>query len=675
LTAVNTSTTGFASDVEAREGPGQTAPQSPGTRPNDNRFAPQASPEVSGRLLKLRRLARKQVIEPFLAEFDHRYVWLAALAVIVGLFISLILVFTSGKLLYGSDYPGVYSLSDLPISPTPSTLLTAVCITLGAGNIYLGFYFAYAVSAWLCLVGIFLLAQEIGRDVLPEGLWKWCGLTAATLFLFSPSAFFDSYTSLMTNVSLYAAGFLLFLFCLVRWFRSRRGNVQCTYRTAVCAGLGLGLSLQLLPTNLRTAAVAILLFGFLFAWTLGGSVIHGRRPRFSRKSIYLAVTVVLATMAAGAYSIVLTLQGFPQLSQTIQAAAGGHSATLYYVGAFNTVPYVMLLLGSWGFPAVQYSSLYYSIGIVSMAAALWPILALVVPMLVFRGSRRFVLYPWLVLTMLGLFWEKASNPPFGGFWQALVSSVPDGTQVLPTHFLSTLLLSNLYVALAAISIIGIYQRLRSVVARSPTVAPSTPRTDRLPPGRVLGATIVSFLLVGALLIAAMPVLSGAAETQMWNHPGVEGDFAIPAAYVGARSLAERGGGTTLILPGMGSYVRLSWGYYGVSSFYVEYFAPAEVYTLYSVGGTYATSSGLQSYAHITQPLIWNGTSETYELNTTWESLVRSIGISSILVDGYLDEGGLDNESYQQAIVPILLETGAGVDLTNSGSLAFITLNS
>jgi hypothetical protein len=643
-------------------------------RPDPDDGPGDRSPRLSTRLWALLHSTRELLLEPLLAEFDSRYIWMAALAVIVGLFVCLILVFTSGKLLYGSDYPGVYSLADLPISPTPSTLLTAVCITLALGNIYVGFYLSYAVSAWLCLVGIFLLAKEIGRDVLPVNLWKWCGLTAAVLFLFSPSAFFDSYTSLLTNVSLYAAGFILFLFCLVRWFRSRTGRVEFTYRTAVGAGLGLGISLQLLPTNLRTVAVAFLVFCFLLAWTLVGSALHKHRPRFSRKSFYRAAAVVLLTTIAGAYSIVLTVQGFPQLAQTVQVAAAGHSATLYYVGPFNTAPYVMMLLGSWGFPAVQYSGLYYSLGAVSLATALWPLLVLVVPVVVFPRARRFAMYPWLVLIMLGLFWEKASNPPFGGLWQTVVTSLPDGTQFLPTHFLSTLLLSNLYVVLAAISIIAIYDRLRSFSSRTPTEAPSNLRTVRFPRARDLGPTAVSLLLVGALLLAAMPILSGASETQMWNHPGLEGDFAVPGAYAHDRSLAERGGGTTLVLPGMGSYVRLAWGYYGVSSFYVEYFAPAAVYTQYSVGGTYASPSGLEFYANMTQPLVWNETLKTYELNTTWESLVRSMGISSLLIDGNLEEGGLNNESYAEAIAPVLLESGAGMELADSDSLAFLQLN-
>jgi len=563
-------------------------------------------------------------------------------------YIGVLLAFTHGQLMYGGDYPGIYNLYDVVSNPTPYVVFQGAAVALAGGNVYVGFYLALFASSLACTAGIYLAAKEVLALSCTESNVRVFGLIGAGLYLITPLVISDSYLSIASNISIPTFGTILFLLEYIRLWKAVTYGSTFSVANAAWMGVGTGISLQLLPTNIRILFVTLVLLLFLFVVfvLLNRPVAQAlHRVWRSRKTI-LAFAVSIA--AVGSYSAVLTLLSFPELGATISAGSTLHAYSGFYTGSFNQLPNSLRLIGTWGFPATGYSGLYYGTTPAGLAAYFWPALALGAPLVLWTNRAQRLLLPLLAIAFVVIFWDKGANPPFGGVWEGVASVLPGGYDFLPTFFLSTLLLSKLYVLLATHSL----SRVRAEVGKR------IHRWDPSPSGAKranLVATALTLALIFLLAAAVVPLWNGQAETYTWNYGSARGVFTIPGDYTDARDSLQGSTGSILLLPGVGSYVRLAWGYYGSSAFYNEFFLPLELLTPTTFGGTYASASALTTYAALTEPL--NTTNESQGLNPGWLNLSLGHDVTFLLIDYSMVLGNLSSNSYVNNTVAQLQSLG------------------
>jgi hypothetical protein len=506
---------------------------------------------------------------------------------IAAFFVATILVYTRGNLLYGEDYPGVYSASDFLLRPIPDFLIPSLSVGLAFGNIYAGFYLALGIEAFLVSYACQLFARELFTPAFSERELTVIQGLAALFYVLSPAAVITSYKSLIGIVFLSAAGFFIVMMMVVRLLR--RIHRGWTFRPFDAALLGLGLGLAMpdsFPNQVRMLALTVgVVVGILLWFGLfpRNEVQWFGAKRAARNLLFVTVPIAGILLSDALYLLVT------QWASDLQSI---HQVSAAYVPVFtnttyNTLPLVVRLLGKHSFNSLIYSSLYLTNPLVVLASYLWPLLAIVVPILYAYYGRlrmRRWIYATEVVIILCVIWDTGTNPPFGPLTGAIVSVLPFGATLLPTYYLSLLVLSKLYPVMIAFSILVMGRAIGRWYARrqrehgSPSPAPPPSLgTSRAAAWRarmrsVAGPSTLAVLGITALvLVAALPIFAGTVE-----GGGARKGFAIPDDYFQVRHILQSNDGNAVLVPAISLYFTTIWGFQGANSFYINFNYPSQV---------------------------------------------------------------------------------------------------
>lgn len=529
-------------------------------------------------------------------------------------YIALIASYAQGRLIYGQDFPGVYSPYDFLLRTDPDFLIPSAAVLLSGGNIYLGYYLAAFAECFATAYACQIFARELFSPNFSEQRLQWLQALAAVLFVFSPTAVVTTNVSLLELVFLSSAAFFLVMALLVRLLRRLRDGRTFSIRDAVLLGAAVGLAA---PDSFPNQVRVLGFIGLALAGILVGALVAFRRPaqrsalRVGLRNLSL-VSLPLAGLLLTAVLFNLATTWGSNLAGIRAVAADFHA--LFSGTTYNTFPMVIRLLGKHSFPGLPYGAVYLSNPPVVIASYLWPEFAVLIPLLfaaLYPLRERAMLLLVEGLVIVGLLWETGTNPPFGAATGAFQSALPFGPVLVPTYFVTLLFLSKAYPVLIAFSVVA----LAGLVPSRRTADPTASRDSAAPPTRrrrwslpsnfdrwsapqllfVLGAT-------GVLLLAAAPELDGSA---VGTHV-----FRVPADYFNVRSILWSLDGNAVLLPSVAVYVSTTWGFYGANGFYNEFFYPSQVVSP-AFWGPYEfyLNSTKQEYAAATEPIlpVGNGT--------------------------------------------------------------------
>ncbi|MCI4351254.1 MAG: hypothetical protein L3K15_07060 [Thermoplasmata archaeon] len=532
-----------------------------------------------------------------LRNFPHRaFLWLNEPSrrtrielsfAVAALFVATILAYTRGNLLYGEDYPGIYSLQDFLLRPIPDFLIPAVSVGLTFGNIYAGFYLALGIEAFLVSYACQLFTRELFSPAFSERELTVIQGLAALFYVMSPAAVITSYKSLIGIVFLSAAGFFLVMAMVVRLVR--RISRGWTFRPFDAALLGLGLGLALpdsFPNQVRLLAISVgVVVAILLRYGLfPANDVQWYATKKAVRNLLLVALPIAGLLLADALYLLAT-----QWASDLRAV---HQVSAAYVPVFtnttyNTLPLVVRLLGKHSFNSLIYASLYLTNPIVILASYLWPLLAVVVPT-AYAYYSRLRMRRWIYATegviVLCIIWDTGTNPPLGPLTGVVVNALPFGATLLPTYYLSLLVLSKLYPVMIAFSIlvvgraVGRWYTRRHAAGSEGAQAPSPKVPGRS--ARVWRSTVGTFSLPGTLvvagvsilvLVAALPIFAGTVE-----GGGVRKGFAIPDDYFAVRNILQARDGNAVLVPAISLYFTTIWGFQGANSFYINFNYPSQV---------------------------------------------------------------------------------------------------
>ncbi|HZY69774.1 MAG TPA: hypothetical protein VFF67_02195 [Thermoplasmata archaeon] len=607
---------------------------------------PPTSPGPAAERTRNRFVAR---VLGFLGEPARRR-RLALSTILAGAYVGLVLVYARGHLLYGLDYPGIYSAQDFLYRPIPDWLLPSIGTGVGFGNPYFGFYFSLAVGAFVATYGCQLFAREVfARSFRESHLLLLQGL-AATFYLFGPVTIVASYKSLVQIVLLSSGAFFLILTLLVRL--ARRLSLGWTFRPydALLLGVGVGLSApDSFPNQIRVLGFALVatIVIIVFAAVLRRQPQHRAALRRALRSLGLVtVPVAVLLLAYILYSIETQWLSNPAAVRTVAAAY----VPLFSNTTYNTLPFVARLLGRRSFPSLKYAPAYTLNPLVTFSSLLWPLLAIVgalVTAYYFRPKARRWVYLLVALSLLGIAWDTGANPPFGGFNEAILRAIPVMRVVLPTYSVTFMFLAKFFPVLIAyvivVSAVALPIRFRKWWnAGAPTKAPDSAAGSGAPSGgpapprawspggavrrRRPDPLAVAIVVVasGLVLVTGFPVFTGSVEGS-----GVRKGYVIPSDYFQVRSILQGHHANAVLLPGLAVYFSTRWGFQGANSFYIVFNYPSQV-VVPGYWGPYAylLPATQQRYANLTSPIEPNPLFHTFyaDVNATGTATPRG-GVS------------------------------------------------
>ncbi len=344
--------------------------------------------------------------------------YIIALFVIALFYLTVILLYTHGALLFDGDNYGFYHLTR-GLFTTPMGILEGVSLFITGSNVYAAFYVYVYISMVIALIAVFYFSVQFFKYFLSPNYVRIASLTSSFLYVITPVVLVDYYNSFLGNISVNSSFFTLFLAFLIGSYEFYLSDQKRFMYILLTGAFFLGLSVTPFPNDIRTLFVG---FGFFVLFLIfvvarnryTGSKIHAR---LLTKSILLFIGITITS------SLYITLSIFMDIGSTVNSASVAASSFSYlgfYTGAFNTIPWTIRLLGEWSFPTgyVIYHSVYFNPNIVNIASFFWPILALIVPLiLAFRYKKNLSFFLFLmVLVVCAIFWEKGANPPFGSFW-------------------------------------------------------------------------------------------------------------------------------------------------------------------------------------------------------------------------------------------------------------------
>ena len=586
--------------------------------------------------------------------YSQRYYFISLLAIAV-FYVSVLLAYTHGALLFDGDNYGFFHLT-WNLFTTPTGILEGISLFLSDSNIYVAFYLYVFFSLLIALAAAFYFSVQFFKYFMPIRYVKVAGLVSSFLYVITPSILIDYYNTFLGNISIPSSFFTLFLALLIGSFEFYQTNVKKFLEMLLLGGVFLGLSVTLFPNDIRTLFVGFVLF-------LAFIVFVSIRSLFVKSNINALTLIVSipifisASIVSSLFITISILQNFGSTVHLASVAAANFGSLGSYTGTFNTIPWVIRLLGVWSFPTgfVLYHSLYFNLDIVNIASFFWPILALIVPLIVafrYMKNRSFFLFT-MVLVVCAIFWEKGANPPFGSVWYFINSKLPFGYELIPTGTLTGDYLSKIYPVLAVMSIFLIFDYLRT-----------RGKTGRYKNYSKAMMIAVPIFLTAMLIVAEAPVFDGQLEANYFM-PNTSGFF-IPKEYSEIRSYVLNHPGNILILPGATTYIIFSWNYSGTTYFYNQFFYPVSVTTNQNFGGGYGSVQQVAAYVNITSPIIYNN--GTANLSSQWMNEIIADNYTYILFDKSIAGGSLyENYTYTYDAMHYLIDNHI-IELVFSGRL-------
>ena len=583
--------------------------------------------------------------------------YIVALFIIALFYLTVILFYTHGSLLFDGDNYGFYHLTR-GLFTTPAGILEGISLFITGSNIYVAFYTYFFISMVIALMAVFYLSIEFFKYFLPPRYVRIAALTSSFLYVITPVVLVDYYNTFLGNVSINSSFFTLFLAFMIGSYEFHQSDQKRFMSMLLLGAFFLGLSVTLFPNDIRTMFVGFAIFFLFLVFTVARNIYTGAKI----SARLLAASILLFMAISIVASLYITLPMFLNIGSTVHSAstaALNFTSLGFYTGAFNTIPWTIRLLDEWTFPTgyVLYHSIYFHLDLVNIASFFWPILALFVPLIIaFRYMKNRSLFLFLMaLVVCAIFWEKGANPPFGSVWYFINSKLPFGYQFIPTGTLTGDYLSKMYPVLAVLSIFLIFESLRNWRSRGFHMS-----------YRRIVALAVPIFLVSMLVVAEAPVFDGQLEANYYN-PDTSGFF-IPREYSEVRGYVLDHPGNVLILPGATTYITFSWNYSGTTYFYNQFFYPVNVTTNQNFGGGYGTAQQAAAYVNITSPIIYNNGSAS--LSSNWMNEVKADNYSYILFDKSIIGGTLyENYTYTDTAIHYLLDQRVIDPVYSEGSLA------
>jgi len=506
--------------------------------------------------------------------------------ILSSVWVLLLLVHTHGDLLVGGDFVGYYKIHEILKRPSPVGVIFALALLLAFNNVYIAFYLALFINCFLTALATFHLAQVMFIDNLSDHKKTWIGILSAFLYLINPTSLIDTFKDVVTNVLIWNFGFLLFMIELINFSWSILGIKKFTWKNSALMGLGIALSSRFPPNSFRI----LLLETIIFATALIITTLSIRLKRkFNFKKILrnitkctakcMLITVPIAILGM-LYWIIPFISNFETATTTLIYAGEAHgSRALQNLSpGYATLINVFRLFGTWVFSSqfMPYHDIYSFNIIIVLSSFMWPILALGLSTLIAKKERPIILI-LVIGCILGLFWDKAGNQPFGIIYMIIVNN-PLVSQIFPTHFISSVLLSKLYPLLISYALVTIL----------------TNKSIR----KLVRATSAGTLIT-LLLISAFPLWTGEALGQYFDQ-SIKG-IHIPTDYFTTRNIINNH--KTLLLPSMTTYIRTSWSYQGSNAFYLNFFG-SNIITLDTLG-VYAEYNPklIALYRNLTMPKL------------------------------------------------------------------------
>lgn len=543
--------------------------------------------------------------------------WLLATA-----FVLLVFAYTRGALTYSVDYVGVYSFSGFFLNPSVNYLVPAIAAGLTFGNVYAAQYLALFIDAFAVTYGCQLFAHELFLRTFDRRRLLVLQVLAATFYLVNPYNFSWGLVTLAAAVFLSNAAFFVVMTQTIRFVRGVLERHPFRRRDALILGVAVGLSAPIaLPNLVRT--VALELAGFVAALLACWVFVRTAEQRSTfwrslRSTLLLALPIAVVFLAYPAYSFVTIWLLHPGALTTIE----GVNASLVSNTTYNTFANVIRLLARRQFDAYAYSTVYATNPTVFFGTYLWPVLAVLIPgvLVLFRRVVSWrVMFAGLAALVVSIVWSTGTNAPFGPVNSVILGPYPLAANIMPNFFLEAEVMTKLYPAFIAFSILFLGRALKrrlgdpppdrsTAAVRTRVGEPDEPvddgmgapvvRSSRPPTWLATAAVGLATLLV---LTAGYPLYTGEAITFSPKDP-ISG-FWIPSPYFHARQVLQHGSGNALLLPQVSTYVLTDWGYRGATLFYSSFNYPARVVSP-GFYGPYAIylANIQQEYAQATTPI-------------------------------------------------------------------------
>jgi len=551
-------------------------------------------------------------------------------ALLGAVFASILALAAQGRLLWGVDTIGIYSPQDFIYRPGVDVAIPSFVALLYGSNASVILYFSLAIEGAVAAYCAQILAYQFARGRFQSVKLTGAEIACAVLYLGNPFILSFGTTSILSNVLISSDALLAVIAILIGMIRDASNGVAITRSTAVWLGLAIGLASPLaFPNFLRIQLlilVALLVTAFYIFWLARFQRGRVDRPNglllrtFTR---FLGFTFPIAALLL-AYPVWNTLTTFvlPKgVITSIIASQPGLNVTQY-----NTMGFVIRLLGKGTLHAFSYASTFQGPTVSNFSSWLWPLFALGIPVIaILADGRRFVEWKVIgsaeIVAWLAIVWSCANNPPTGWLIEPLVRAVPKLPGAIPFYYLQFQVLSWLYPLLASVSVVWFGQLAFSAMSRgSKSTAPTEQSTGnqdsarrpfrrwRLPGVTRQGviSAAVPVCIVVLLLLVDGPVVTGQSldATAKRTTPG---GFLIPSEYSGSRSALSGISGRTLVLPGLASYFATSWNFYGGSSFYSLYYFPAQfVVPAYFGPFGILNSSNSRDYSNLTSVVVPSG---------------------------------------------------------------------
>ena len=369
-------------------------------------------------------------------------------------YVLLLLSYTRGRLLYGGDFPGFYSTSELGVYPSPTGLVFASALLLTNGVVYSGFYLGMFISAFLVSLAMGFLARQLFSRSLGETALIGVESLAGLLYMLNPTSLTDTFKSFTTNMFVENAALAVFLGMVIRTRITADRGKSVRGRDILAMGLALGISAEFFPNNVRTVLVGVIVLVVLLLFDL--PVLEHARAMMRSPSRLLGDLGLFVTgvFVGGSYSLLPDLANLPGIVSAAAQGAANQGSLAFVQGQFNTLVFVFRLLGVWSFSSgyAPYYQLYSTDSTIVFVSYLWPLLGIAVRILISRPGDRSIVLSLESLGILMIAWECAGNLPLDSLYRVIISNIPFGPQLLPTYFLSVRFLSKIFAVLASYAV-------------------------------------------------------------------------------------------------------------------------------------------------------------------------------------------------------------------------------